>query len=274
MPFPLFVAVALALFPLDAHAWGLHTHIFFAHELLAMTALFDPKLRAAARKFPDMVLAGACLPDLAITGKALGTAAFRRAHRWSTLRRMTAAPRGDAERALALGYASHLVVDVIAHNVFVPEHESRIARVRHVTHAIAEWAMDRHIASRIPLQAREALATEPDVLADFAAHGLRCNRLLVRRGIAFLGYADGALRASPLPAGCQAIVRLFDGRMESRFEGYLRRAKASLRSVEAALNGRFVDWESSDPEGQSRDERADRRARQHIARVVQAQHDA
>src|SRR5579859_2137177 len=242
------IAVALALFPGDAHAWGLHTHVFFAHYLLALSALADRDLRAAARKFPAMVLVGACLPDLALAGKALGTPVFRHAHRWCTLRRMAAAPRDDLERALALGYASHLVVDVIAHNLFVPEHEARLVRIQHVTHAIAEWAMDDYIAPRAPGRPSEVMAENQAAVARFAARTFRCPVPLTLQALGFLQAADGALRASPIPRACRGIVRLFDRRIEPRFDAYVRRSAASLRAVEEAMAGRFVDWESSDPE--------------------------
>src|SRR6185503_18240443 len=113
--------VLLALFPIDAHAWGLPTHLFFAHYALLALPFADPELRAAAARFPRLVLAGACLPDLALIGQMMGTPAFQRSHRWSMLRRIAAAPRDERERALALVYGTHLLADVIAHNIFVPE---------------------------------------------------------------------------------------------------------------------------------------------------------
>jgi len=116
----------LALFAPEALAWGLQTHVFLAQWLLAAAPFADPQIRAAVRRLPGLVLAGACLPDLALAGRALGLAAFRRAHQWSTLRRLAAAC-WDEERAIAVGYASHLLADVVAHNRFVPEHERRIA---------------------------------------------------------------------------------------------------------------------------------------------------
>src|SRR5688500_6518605 len=76
--------IALVLYPSDALAWGLQTHLFFAQYVLALLPLADPGLRAAARRLPRLVLAGACLPDLAIVGLLMGTPAFRRAHLWST----------------------------------------------------------------------------------------------------------------------------------------------------------------------------------------------
>ena len=100
------------MFAPDAYAWGLQTHLFFAQCEVFLVPFADRELRAAISRFPCLVLAGACLPDLALAGRALGTPAFRRAHRWSMLRRLAAAPRDDGELALAAGYASHLLSDV------------------------------------------------------------------------------------------------------------------------------------------------------------------
>ena len=131
-----FLALPLLLAAGDALAWGLQTHVYFAQHLLFALPLLDPAVRRAALRLPRLVLAGACLPDLALAGAALGTPRFRRTHQWASLRRLAAAV-SDEERAVALGYASHLVADVVAHNRFVPEHERRVADVRHVTHALA-----------------------------------------------------------------------------------------------------------------------------------------
>jgi hypothetical protein len=272
--------VALALFPRDALAWGLETHLFFAQWLLAALPFADPELRGAASRLPRFVLAGACLPDLALSGKALGLVAFRRAHEWSTLRRMTSAPRSDAHRALAIGYASHLVSDVVAHNDFVPEHEARIARVRHVTHAIAEFAMDEHVRSSLALSPSAALEAEPAELADFVAYAFRCSEPVAGRALAFLARADRTLRASPLPRLCRRTVARFYRDPGYRFDGYVERVKRRLAEIELALAGQFSDWVSSDPEGRNGEQAgragdgaADERARRHIAWVMQAENN-
>jgi hypothetical protein len=252
-------------------AWGLQTHLLFANYALLAVPLLDPDLRRAAARLPGMVLAGACLPDLALAGAVLGTPAFRRAHRWSTLRRLAAAPRDDGERALAFGYASHLVTDVVAHNLFVPEHEARLANISHVTHAIAEWAMDDHVQNGFALRPREILASHHAQAAAFAARSFRCDEALARRALRLLERADGALRATPVPRLCRHLLSFFEKDVEQHFETYIRRATQTLRAIEPALAGRFVDWESSDPEGDAGHRRADRRAREHIARIVQAQ---
>src|SRR5262245_42935820 len=176
----IFLAVlALGLFPLDAHAWGLPTHLFFAHYALLTLPFADPELRAAAARFPRLVLAGACLPDLALIGQMMGTPAFQRSHRWSMLRRIAAAPRDEQERALAFGYGTHLVVDVIAHNIFVPEHEARLVKGAQIAHAISEWAMDEHLKSRVPESPTGVLAaTDPVLLTNFVARAFRCDEPL------------------------------------------------------------------------------------------------
>lgn len=262
----------LALFPADAHAWGLQTHLVLAHHALLALPLADPELRAAVARFPRLVLAGACLPDLAMIGQGMGTAAFQRSHRWSMLRRISAAPRDDRERALALGYGTHLLADVIAHNIFVPEHEARFVRVGLVAHAISEWAMDEHLRSRAPDSPRDVLGDERVLLTNFVARAFRCEVALAARGLSLLGRADGLLRTSRLPRLCRRIVAFYERRLEARFDSYMRRTTQALRSVEQALAGRFVDWESSDPEGETRQRGADRRSRQHVARVVQPEH--
>ncbi len=243
--------LSLLLFTGDALAWGLQTHLYLALQAVPLA----PGQAA-------LVFAGACLPDLALAGRFLGTPAFRRSHLWSTLRRIAASPRSDEEHALAVGYASHLLADVVAHNSFVPEHEARIARIPHFTHALAEWAMDQHLRRRIPLEPREALLDHHAATVLFVSRHFGCGEALAARATEWLAAADGWLRASPLPRVC---LRLLGSR---RFENYLARASDSLRNLEAALEGRMVDWVSSDPEGRGGDAAADRRASEHVARIV------
>ena len=172
---------------------------------------------------------------------------------------MSAAPRSDADRALAVGYASHLVSDVVAHNDFVPEHEARIARVQHVTHAIAEFALDQHVRASLRLSPGAALQGERALVAEFVAHAFRCSEPMAERALAFLVRADDTLRASPLPRLCRRAVA---------------RVQRRLADIELALAGGFTDWVSSDPEGRAGDRAADQRARGYVARVMQTEHDA
>jgi len=263
------LAVALAAFTSDAFAWGLQTHVFFAQYVLGLAPLADPQLRAAAARLPRLVLAGACLPDLAVIGRFfLGTPVFRRAHLWDTLRRISAAPRNDQDRALAVGYATHLLSDVVAHNHFVPEHEARIGRSAMIAHLVSEWAMDTHVGGQ--LQPADALEEAGWHATEFVARGFRCSEILARQALGTLLRSDRLLRRSRAPALCRRIL----GFSAPRFDVYVRRTCQELRNLEGALGGAYHDWCGSDPEGSGGDESADRRARQHIARIMQAEDDA
>ncbi|MEO7343402.1 MAG: zinc dependent phospholipase C family protein, partial [Methylotenera sp.] len=90
--------------------------------------------------------AGACLPDLAIVSHR-----YRHTHLWENAHQLLLNAQSDEETAIAIGYASHLYVDVIAHNHFVPAHEAmwsghKIFRIKGLensmlTHIASEWGM-------------------------------------------------------------------------------------------------------------------------------------
>ena len=99
-------AVPAVLFAGDALAWGLYTHVYFAQLLVWAVPLLDPALHRAVRRFPHRLMAGACLPDLALVGATARTHAFDDSHRWITAhalltRRMTTnrAPAPSARSA-------------------------------------------------------------------------------------------------------------------------------------------------------------------------------
>lgn len=237
-------ALPLLLFAPDALAWGLQTHLFFAQYALMFTPLADPKLRRAAARLPRLVLAGACLPDLALVGPVIGTYAFRQSHQWATLRRIAAVPLCDEDRALVFGYASHLLADIVAHNYFVPEHERRLARVEHLTHAACEWAMDDFLRPWVCSAVRDLFAEERAALADFVGKRFRCGTPLARRAVDMLGRADGALRASPVPGLCRRALRLLDRGVVPRFEAYVRETSARLGHLEQVLSGAEPAWDA------------------------------
>src|SRR4030065_719383 len=65
----LYVLLPMLMHSADALAWGLATHIYFSQLLIWAVPLLDPRFRAAAKRLPQLVLAGACLPDLALVGR-------------------------------------------------------------------------------------------------------------------------------------------------------------------------------------------------------------
>lgn len=226
----------LVLFSPDAAAWGLQTHVSLAQWALLAVPFADPQIREAARRLPRLVLAGACLPDLALAGRLLGLGAFRRAHQWSTLRRL-AATCWDEERAIAVGYATHLLADVVAHNRFVPEHERRIVDVPHVTHALCEWAMDEHVRPALEAQPAELLAAEMSTLVESASRVFRCAAPVARRALRFLGGAERVLRVSRLSRLCRSTMPWVHRDPRAHFDGYLADARSMILQAEAVLGG-------------------------------------
>ena len=224
----------------DALAWGLQTHVFLAQWTLAAVPFADPQFRAAALRLPRLVLAGACLPDLALAGGMIGVRTFRRAHQWSTLHRL-ATTCWDEERAIAVGYASHLLADVVAHNRFVPEHERRIVDIPHATHALCEWAMDEHVRAALQVEPAAVLAAEIATLAEAAARTFRCRESVARRAILFLARAERTLRATPLPRLCLRTVKALG--TQACFEAYLNEAKGLIRQIDAVLLGTMPRWQ-------------------------------
>lgn len=239
--FALWCAAGAALFTPDALAWGLQTHVFLAQWALAAAPLADPQVRGAVARFPRLVLAGACLPDLALAGRVLRTTAFASAHRWSTLRRLSTAC-WDEERAIAVGYASHLLADVVAHHRFVPHYERLIGDAPHVAHALSEWAMDAGVRSHLDEQPAALLASEAALLAAAAARTFGCDEGRARHTLAWLARAEQALRISRLPLACRRAVGRFDAGMAARFGAFLNDARAAVLGIGPAMAGDEPPW--------------------------------
>lgn len=234
--------LSLALTCADAHAWGLTTHAFFAQSLVWAVPITLPAFALAARNFPAWVVAGACLPDLSLFGRGCGTEAFATNHQWETAQRLLAAARCDRSRAAALGYASHLLVDVVAHNHFVPRVEARVPRVGMLTHAFAEWAMDAHLARQIMLAPARALREPGRQLADYVSDGFACPRNAAEATLAKLARWEGVLRASRLPQMIYAATRGGYRAAPAEFDDYVARTTATLAGINQLAAGGRPHW--------------------------------
>ena len=217
----------------NALAWGLETHIYFSQLLIWAIPLADGNFRRAARRFPRLVMAGACLPDLSLVGGA----AFRHTHSWQSCERLLSCAASDEEKAVALGYASHLLADVVAHNHFVPAHQALWLDHPLLTHVMAEWAMDCHIRPHLFDGAAHLLDEQRTVLARSAAKLSGCTDYQAQRAIGRLAAADRLLRRSRLP---QALYRLFntvDRRVEHHFDYYIGQTAAHFGQINGILAG-------------------------------------
>jgi hypothetical protein len=225
--------IPMCLYSADALAWGLATHVYFAQLLVWAVPLADPLFRRAARRFPHLILAGSCLPDLSLVGGA----PFRLSHRWENWRQLLGSAKTDEERALTVGYASHLLADVVAHNHFVPAHEALWLDWPVVTHAMGEWAMDAHVAPHLFAAPGPLLRAHRQVLAAFVSARFHCPRPVAERGIARLAAADLGLRRSRVPEGLYRLFTAVDRRVSPHFDYYVAETATRFARINGLLAG-------------------------------------
>jgi hypothetical protein len=235
--------IPLLLFSADAHAWGLYTHVYFAQMLLWAVPLTDPRYRRAIKNFPKLVMAGACLPDLALLSERPWGEPFSTTHQWQRARQLLDDAKSDEEYALSLGFVSHLLVDVIAHNHFVPAHEKMWGNVPLLTHAACEWAMDTYIRPQLFAEPADLMNTHRNELAEFVAQHFACSHSLAKRGVSILAGAETLLRDSRLSNFCYHGARIFDGGMKRRFDYYLSETGLRLTHIDRILTGEEPVWD-------------------------------
>ncbi|MEN3353850.1 MAG: hypothetical protein V7640_2008 [Betaproteobacteria bacterium] len=235
-------AAPLLLYAADAYAWGLYTHMYFAQLLLWAVPLADPRFRRALRRFPELCLAATCVPDVSLFSRTRRAATLGKTHQWSAAARMIGLASSDEERAMALGYASHLLTDIVAHNYFVPEHEHIWLRVPMLTHATAEWAMDAHIANTLFVHPASLIARHRDVLVAWAVRHLGFERALAHRALGSLMHGERALRRSHLPTLIYQVGRRADPGLPERFDHYIRETSRRLVQINRLVAGDTPVW--------------------------------
>lgn len=236
--------ISLSSFALDANAWGLFTHIYFAQWLVtAAPLLLDAKIQQAIKKYPQLVMAGACLPDLAIISKSFNTT-----HQWHIAEKMLNKASTEQEIAIAVGYTSHLFVDVIAHNHFVPAHEAKWSRVPWlnkavVTHIAAEWAMDAHIAQHVVLSPYQLITAHIQPLSLFIAPIFTVSQPSAKTQLVRLAWADRALRVSRLSWLILLGLKASDLVFVKHLNYYLTKTKLAMQQFDQSIQGIRPSWE-------------------------------
>ena len=228
----------ISLYAVDANAWGLYTHILFSQWMMATMPLTDPKVRQAIKKFPKLVMAGACLPDLAVISKS-----FHTTHQWEKAENLIKSANSEQEIAIAIGYSSHLFVDVIAHNHFVPAHEAKWMNKTIVTHISSEWAMDAHIARHIPHCPHHLILTHIEQLSLFIAPCFEVTPQLAKRKLKQLAWADGLLRVSGLSSIMLLVLKLSDTDFVKNLNYYLTHTSHALMHFDKPLQGKRPNWQ-------------------------------
>ncbi len=234
------------LHSVSAHAWGLYTHVFFAQWLIWGVPLLDGELRRAVTRHPRLVLAGACLPDLALVGRLAGTRAFDRTHCWENARQMLAGAQDDEERALVVGFYSHLFADVVAHHHFVPAHERLWVDWPMVAHTISEWSMDAHVRPQVADTPAGLLHEGEAVIVRLVSRHFLLESDQARRSVRMLAHADRLLRGLRLPQWLYRAVMSADRRVPRRFDYFIAETGTRFADINRVFAG---DMPSLDANG-------------------------
>lgn len=232
----------ISFYSIDANAWGLYTHVYFAQSLLLATPLLDRRFRKAIIQFPELVMAGACLPDLAVISKK-----FKATHQWQKAKHLIDHANTDEEMAIAIGYASHLYVDVIAHNHFVPAHEALWKNESVFTHIASEWAMDVQVQQNLQKMPGQLLSTHATFISHFIAPCFAQPQHLVRNNLIKLSYADRLLRCVKLPTIIHTYIRLNNSTKNKHYDYYISNTKKALQDFHKIMNGLQPNWQPELP---------------------------
>jgi Zinc dependent phospholipase C len=237
----------------DVWAWGLMTHLYFAQSLLWAMPLLDPRLQAVIRKFPELVMAGACLPDLAIVSNS-----FHNTHDWEHAQHLLNSAQSEEETAIAIGYASHLYVDVIAHNHFVPAHEAMWLPDTMATHIASEWAMDAHLTELMDVSPGHLLSKHHHVLCAFIIPRFKCSRERAVEALKRLAFWDRVLRGFKIPQLIYISMRLVDKRVFKNFIYYIAKTQTAIADIGMVMQGIQPNW-GAEQKGLSAEELIHRR---------------
>lgn len=224
--FPLFI------YAVDANAWGLFTHLYFAQYIALATPILDPNIQRAIKKFPQLVMAGACLPDLALMSKH-----FKSTHQWGQAEKMMLAAQTDEELALSVGYMSHLFVDILAHNHFVPTFEAKWMNETIITHVASEWAMDAYLTSKVHARPFSLLRQHQDLITPLLCKCFNTTYTQARHALKSLAWADKALRFSLLSSMCLQWIKRRDDEFVLKLDYYLQQTHEVLYQFEPVLKG-------------------------------------
>lgn len=136
----LLFSIFYSLFSREAFAWGPIAHLDYAAVCLQQLGSFAPAVKSLLTQFPYDFLYGALAADITL-GKDYVDYVYN-CHNWRVGFLILNEARDDRERACAYGYLSHLAVDIISHNYFVPYKTIRSYPTRTLGHVYWEMRFD------------------------------------------------------------------------------------------------------------------------------------
>jgi hypothetical protein len=140
-----FAALAIGFFGnlSDAFAWGPITHIDYAYTALQNLSAYTGVVKELLSRFPYDYLYGTLAADITLGKDYVDY--VHNCHNWRVgfLIYNEAKENGtERQQSAALGYLSHLAVDIISHNYFVPYKTIRSYPTRTLGHIYWEMRFD------------------------------------------------------------------------------------------------------------------------------------
>lgn len=118
--------------------WGPGVHLHIANKILENEEFEDIEI---AKKNREYFLYGSVSPDITL-GKKYIKEIDKHCHKWETSQNIIKKSKNDREKALALGYMTHLAADVIAHNYYVPKELLINRGLKNFLHTVMEIKVD------------------------------------------------------------------------------------------------------------------------------------
>src|SRR5262249_48028331 len=130
-----------------AHAWGPGAHLDYALYALSQAAVLAPAVRALLKRHPNDFLYGNLAADIVVGKKFAGE--LYHCHHWEVVLPLLDVAEDDRQRAFMYGYFTHLSVDTVAHNYFVPFKIIRSYEAYTLRHTYWEMRYDLHMPQKV-----------------------------------------------------------------------------------------------------------------------------
>ncbi len=129
--------------PQDVYAWGPGAHMDYALYALSHLASLAPVVQGLLSQYRQDYLYGNIAADIILGKKFAGE--LYHCHNWEVALPILDKAKTDAQRAFMYGYLSHLSVDIISHNFFVPFKMIRSWETLTLRHTYWEMRYDTHM---------------------------------------------------------------------------------------------------------------------------------
>lgn len=219
--------------PVEAQAWGLYSHVAYTQQWLSQLPALPLAWFSAVQRYPSLVLAGACLPDLAVVSRH-----FTHSHGWGLGQALLHSQQPRAV-ALGIGYNIHLLSDVVAHQHFVPTFEAKWRHDSVLTHAAAEWAMDAYCQHSALPAPSHLLRKHRQVIVQSLHASWSLPVMEIQHAVNRLAVADQALRWSKLPHWLLKRYCRQDDEFEHKLAYYQSQVALALQDLPQVLAGQF-----------------------------------